>query len=98
MALTWQQHQQNIFAGESGGDSSAECSALRAEVQRLSSMLAAEEGKRRLLTDGLAAARAEIKQQREQLQAKDVELEALRQQLQPQQEEQAAAAPEPPAS
>ena len=87
-------------AGESGGggggDSSAECSALRAEVQRLSSMLAAEEGKRRLLTDGLAAARAEIKQQREQLQAKDVELEASRQQLQPQQEEQAAAAPEPP--
>ena len=57
-----------------------ECAGLQAELQRLASLLTAEEAKRRLLTEGLTAARAEIKQQREQLQAKDAEIQTLQRQ------------------
>ena len=56
------------------------CAGLQAELQRLTSLLTAEEAKRRLLAEGLAAARAEIKQQREQLQAKDTEIQTLQRQ------------------
>ena len=59
-------------AAESG---CAECDALREQVARLSTKLAAEEGKKRLLTEGLTAARQEIMHQRETIAAKDAELE-----------------------
>lgn len=63
----------------SGGGICNSCAELRAELQRMASLLAAEEAKKKVLMEGLGAARAEIKQQREQLMARDAEIQAMQQ-------------------
>jgi hypothetical protein len=63
----------------SGGGSCNGCAELHAELQRMASLLAAEQAKKKVLIEGLGAARAEIKQQQEQLMAKDAEIQAMKQ-------------------